>query len=151
MDNNALEHHGIEGQKWGVRRGPPYPLNGSKKSSKRTKKKNSEASRREKEKRKAARREARKAWWDAFIEVCTSIHTRRLREQLKEDEIRYNASNANYLLLKYRRDAGFAYVDEETLRQARREADILRQRFEQTKLEYEWYTEDYDDDDDDDD
>lgn len=24
--DDALEHHGIEGQKWGVRNGPPYPL-----------------------------------------------------------------------------------------------------------------------------
>lgn len=24
--NNHLEHHGIQGQKWGVRNGPPYPL-----------------------------------------------------------------------------------------------------------------------------
>ena len=23
---NYLQHHGIEGQKWGVRNGPPYPL-----------------------------------------------------------------------------------------------------------------------------
>lgn len=22
----SLQHHGIEGQKWGVRHGPPYPL-----------------------------------------------------------------------------------------------------------------------------
>lgn len=27
---NYLEHHGIEGQKWGVENGPPYPLNKSK-------------------------------------------------------------------------------------------------------------------------
>lgn len=27
-----LMHHGIEGQKWGVRNGPPYPLNNSQKS-----------------------------------------------------------------------------------------------------------------------
>lgn len=24
--SNAFLHHGIEGQKWGVRNGPPYPL-----------------------------------------------------------------------------------------------------------------------------
>lgn len=23
---NELQHHGVEGQKWGVRNGPPYPL-----------------------------------------------------------------------------------------------------------------------------
>ena len=26
MSGDYLEHHGIEGQKWGVRNGPPYPL-----------------------------------------------------------------------------------------------------------------------------
>ena len=26
---NVIAHHGIKGQKWGVRNGPPYPLNGS--------------------------------------------------------------------------------------------------------------------------
>lgn len=26
VDGNYLEHHGIDGQKWGVRRGPPYPI-----------------------------------------------------------------------------------------------------------------------------
>lgn len=30
--NNELRHHGIKGQKWGVRNGPPYPLKESKKS-----------------------------------------------------------------------------------------------------------------------
>ena len=30
---DVLIHHGIEGQKWGQRNGPPYPLDGSKKSS----------------------------------------------------------------------------------------------------------------------
>jgi hypothetical protein len=25
--NNYLEHHGVDGQKWGKRNGPPYPLN----------------------------------------------------------------------------------------------------------------------------
>lgn len=27
---NTLEHHGIKGQKWGVKNGPPYPLDGTK-------------------------------------------------------------------------------------------------------------------------
>ena len=31
---NELRHHGIKGQKWGVRNGPPYPLKESKKSQK---------------------------------------------------------------------------------------------------------------------
>lgn len=29
---NVLAHHGIKGQKWGVRNGPPYPLDNSRKS-----------------------------------------------------------------------------------------------------------------------
>ena len=28
-DDGYLEHHGIQGQKWGVRQGPPYPLHRS--------------------------------------------------------------------------------------------------------------------------
>lgn len=28
---NELHHHGIEGQKWGVRNGPPYPIEKQKK------------------------------------------------------------------------------------------------------------------------
>ena len=24
--NDYLEHHGVEGQKWGVKHGPPYPI-----------------------------------------------------------------------------------------------------------------------------
>lgn len=23
---NSLEHHGVKGQQWGVRNGPPYPI-----------------------------------------------------------------------------------------------------------------------------
>lgn len=26
MNNNYLCHHGIKGQRWGVRNGPPYPI-----------------------------------------------------------------------------------------------------------------------------
>ena len=29
---DELKHHGIKGQKWGVRNGPPYPLDKSKKA-----------------------------------------------------------------------------------------------------------------------
>lgn len=29
MKNNTLSHHGIDGQRWGVRNGPPYPLSSS--------------------------------------------------------------------------------------------------------------------------
>ena len=28
MNRKELRHHGVEGQKWGVKNGPPYPLNG---------------------------------------------------------------------------------------------------------------------------
>lgn len=31
--NEYLKHHGIEGQKWGVRNGPPYPLKSNNSSS----------------------------------------------------------------------------------------------------------------------
>ena len=26
LKQNELQHHGIKGQKWGVRNGPPYPI-----------------------------------------------------------------------------------------------------------------------------
>lgn len=32
-DYNAFAHHGVKGQKWGVRKGPPYPLDKSAKRS----------------------------------------------------------------------------------------------------------------------
>ncbi len=32
LGHNVLAHHGIKGQKWGVRNGPPYPLDKSQKS-----------------------------------------------------------------------------------------------------------------------
>ena len=41
--NNELYHHGVDGQKWGVKHGPPYPLDRS-------------ASRQEAKKRKARRK-----------------------------------------------------------------------------------------------
>ena len=28
--NNYLSHHGVKGQQWGVRHGPPYPIDKSK-------------------------------------------------------------------------------------------------------------------------
>ena len=31
---NAIYHHGIKGQQWGVRNGPPYPLGAGAKSAK---------------------------------------------------------------------------------------------------------------------
>ena len=34
MSSNYLIHHGVEGQKWGDRNGPPYPLDKSKYSAK---------------------------------------------------------------------------------------------------------------------
>ena len=32
-ETNYLAHHGILGQKWGVKNGPPYPLSSTQKSS----------------------------------------------------------------------------------------------------------------------
>ena len=29
FDPNYLEHHGVKGQKWGIKNGPPYPLDGA--------------------------------------------------------------------------------------------------------------------------
>jgi len=37
--NSDLQHHGILGQKWGRRNGPPYPLDGSVSTGSRLKKK----------------------------------------------------------------------------------------------------------------
>lgn len=37
LDEYFIEHHGIKGQKWGVRNGPPYPLDSSKSTGKRLK------------------------------------------------------------------------------------------------------------------
>ena len=38
LDDYFLEHHGIKGQKWGVKNGPPYPLDSSKSTGSKLKK-----------------------------------------------------------------------------------------------------------------
>lgn len=50
--NAELYHHGIEGQKWGIRNGPPYPLDGdSRKERKAARKAEKEAKKEEKKRR----------------------------------------------------------------------------------------------------
>lgn len=46
-----LQHHGIIGQKWGKRNGPPYPLNGSK-AAKKTKPKEEKEEKKKQQKKK---------------------------------------------------------------------------------------------------
>lgn len=54
---NALEHHGIKGQSWGKRHGPPYPLEGDdKRRSREFAKENRERKKKEKEKIKIQKR-----------------------------------------------------------------------------------------------
>lgn len=62
---NSLEHHGVEGQKWGKRHGPPYPLDSeSKAKNRKAAKKKKAAEKRKKEiektKKRIAKQEANK-------------------------------------------------------------------------------------------
>lgn len=62
---NSLEHHGVEGQKWGKRHGPPYPLDSESKAKNREaakKKKAAEKKKKETErtKKRIAKQEAKK-------------------------------------------------------------------------------------------
>lgn len=57
---NCLEHHGIKGQSWGKRHGPPYPLEGDdKRRSREFAKENRERKKKEKEKIKIQKRIAK--------------------------------------------------------------------------------------------
>lgn len=57
---NALEHHGIKGQSWGKRHGPPYPLEGDdKRRSREFAKENRERKKKEREKIKIQKRIAK--------------------------------------------------------------------------------------------
>ena len=63
LSGDPLSHHGIAGQKWGVRNGPPYPLqygDHSKRELREMRKKARQAARKKNVKKAEAEREANK-------------------------------------------------------------------------------------------
>lgn len=82
-DENYLQHHGIKGQKWGDRNGPPYPLDADDHSSAEKK----HLSRSEKKEEKAER----KAVKQAFRSAGYSIAAKKFND--RETEMAVNKQN----------------------------------------------------------
>ena len=74
LSDDTLEHHGIKGQKWGVRNGPPYPLSRGKSSGGRAVRYGSGSG--------AAKRKARKL---QKTRVKSLKKARKVREQNKKE------------------------------------------------------------------
>lgn len=84
--NNELQHHGILGQKWGKRNGPPYPLSASKSASiKKRRKKTDDDS--EKEDRKKAMKNRRNLSTAELNERISRLKLEKQFKDLTEDDI----------------------------------------------------------------
>lgn len=88
---NSLEHHGVEGQSWGKRHGPPYPLNRQDKAEAREdykKKKAAEKAKKEKErtKKRIAKAQAKAAKKEANQKKAAE----RKAEKLAKDKKKYS-------------------------------------------------------------
>lgn len=88
---NSLEHHGVEGQSWGKRHGPPYPLNRQDKAEAREdykKKKAAEKAKKEKErtKKRIAKAQAKAAKKEANDQKAAE----RKAEKLERDKKKYS-------------------------------------------------------------
>lgn len=88
---NSLEHHGVEGQSWGKRHGPPYPLNRQDKAEAREdykKKKAAEKAKKEKErtKKRIAKTQAKAAKKEANEQKAAE----RKAEKLERDKKKYS-------------------------------------------------------------
>lgn len=95
LSGESLFHHGIAGQKWGVRNGPPYPLSygdHSKRELREMRKKSRQASRKKNVKKAEAEREANKQ----LIES----ETKRILKEYKENP-QYKKAFDKYLVAFY--------------------------------------------------
>lgn len=107
--DNDLMHHGIKGQKWGVRNGPPYPLDGSTKSHKSSNKSTKNSQNKVKYHGLALNKEA--LVYDAIvisvsaisaaIGLCASMHASKKKKEIdKEIENNTNVDKKTGLKLK---------------------------------------------------
>lgn len=88
---NSLEHHGVEGQSWGKRHGPPYPLNREDKAEAREAyKKKKAAEKAKKEKERTKKRIAKAQVKAAKKEANEQKASERKAEKLAKDKKKYS-------------------------------------------------------------
>lgn len=88
--DDFLEHHGVDGQQWGKRRGPPYPLSRADKA------KNRAVAKREREKEKARKRMKKAAKKKAVEEKKTAKKEHRSAEEAAKAAAELAAKKAKY-------------------------------------------------------
>ena len=74
---NELTHHGVQGQKWGIQNGPPYPLDYNDHSAKEKRAMQKDAKRIERQLNKTAINQG-KAYYDLLIRQRNSSHAKNL-------------------------------------------------------------------------
>ncbi len=110
LEEVYLEHHGIKGQKHGVRRGPPYPLNSAQKSGRSSGSKEEKRKRREERAAKKVSRvgeRAKQRELKAKEQTKKNVERKKQREELakaKAEKKRRDILNDPSKLYKHRRE-----------------------------------------------